>query len=395
MKFIHLADAHLDSPFRGLSFLPKGLFEEVKNAAGNSLARIVDLALSEKTDLVLIAGDTFDSSKPTPASQVFFAKQIKRLTDAEIQVAMVLGNHDYLQASDLLVAKSPFFHLLGPGEVEKLVLKTKTGFEYEVNGYSYQQNHVTDNVMAEMEPKTDRFAFGLLHANLETGQQGVYCPFTLADLQRLNYDYFALGHIHHRRVISQKPLAAYPGNIQGRQVNELGPKGCLIGAVDENTGAVSLRFEQTSDPVWLAKQVTLTQPVAADKLAGEISRQLDSQPGLVDLQIEGAQYLTASELENLQAPEFWQLLSGQAGQTIVAAHFASSEKLQLDPRNAAALAQAEATVLTPENLEKKARSLLKKAPWLAEYFADASFQEQVFALTKLKLQKQWGGRDEA
>ena len=393
MKFIHLADAHLDSPFRGLSFLPKGLFEEVKNAAANSLARIVDLALAEKVDLVLIAGDTFDSSKPTPASQVFFAKQLKCLTDAEIQVAMVLGNHDYLQASDLLVAKSPFFHLLGPGQVEQLVLQTKTGFEYEVNGYSYQQNHVTENVMAKMQPKTDRFAFGLLHANLETGQQGVYCPFTLADLQRLNYDYFALGHIHHRRVVSQKPLAAYPGNIQGRQVNELGPKGCLVGAVDEQTNKVSLCFEQTSNPVWLAKKVTLTAPVAADKLAGEIARQLGSEPGLVDLQVAGAQYLTDSELENLQTPEFWQLLSGR--QTIVDAHFSSSETLQLDPRNAEALAQAEETVLTAENLEKKARSLLKKAPWLAEELSDASFQAQVFALTKLKLQKQWGGRDEA
>lgn len=398
MKFIHFADAHLDSPFRGLSFLPQGLFKKIKNAANESLEKIVDLALTEQVDLVLIAGDTFDSPQPTPGSQVFFAEQIKRLTAAEIQVVMVLGNHDYLKAADLLVAKSPFFHLLGPGQVEQIVLQTKAGFAYEVNGYSYQQNHVPENIMAKMQPKGERFAFGLLHANLETGQQGVYCPFTQADLTHLNYDYFALGHIHHRRVISKKPLAAYPGNIQGRQVNELGAKGCLLGEVDEQTKEVSLQFKATSDPLWLQKEVTLTQPVLADRLQGELARQLADSAGhgLVDLQVKGAQYLSAAELENLQAPEFWQLLAGELpGQTIVDAHFSASEQLVLDKRNAQALTEAEKTVLTPAELAKNAQGLVKKAPWLNKILADQDFQEQVFAQAKLLLQKQWGGSDEA
>jgi exonuclease SbcD len=398
MKFIHFADAHLDSPFRGLSFLPQGLFNKIKNAANESLAKIVDLALKEDVDLVLIAGDTFDSPQPTPGSQVFFAKQVKRLTDAEIQVAMVLGNHDYLHAQDLLVAQSPFFHLLGPGQVEQILLQTKTGFEYEVNGYSYQQNHVTTNVMAKMQPKGARFAFGLLHANLETGQEGVYCPFTQNDLERLNYDYFALGHIHHRRIISEKPLAAYPGNIQGRQVNELGDKGCLLGSVDEQTGAVSLAFKATSDPVWLQKEVTLTQAVPADQLQKELASQLaDSNDNcLIDLKVNGAQNLTDAELENLQSPEFWQLLSGELpGQTIIDAHFYSNEQLVLDERNAQALAEAEKTVLTQDELTKNAKALVKKAPWLAEVLNQPDFQDQVFAQTKLLLQKQWGGSDEA
>lgn len=58
MKFIHFADAHLDSPFRGLSFLPSNSFNQIYPAANQSFERIVDLALKEKVDLVLIAGDT-------------------------------------------------------------------------------------------------------------------------------------------------------------------------------------------------------------------------------------------------------------------------------------------------------------------------------------------------
>ena len=64
MKFIHFADAHLDSPFRGLSFLPTDEYERVRASADESLTRIVDLAIAERVDLVLVAGDSFDSNKP-------------------------------------------------------------------------------------------------------------------------------------------------------------------------------------------------------------------------------------------------------------------------------------------------------------------------------------------
>ena len=97
MKFIHLADAHLDSPFHGLSFLPSKTFENIYQASDQSLKKIVDLAITEKVDLVLIAGDTFDSNHPSPHSQLFFAEQIKRLTEAKIQVVMIFGNHDHMR----------------------------------------------------------------------------------------------------------------------------------------------------------------------------------------------------------------------------------------------------------------------------------------------------------
>src|SRR5699024_1894146 len=147
MKFIHFADAHLDSPFRGLSFLPSKEFNQIYQAADQSLTRIVDLALAEKIDLVLIAGDTFDSAKPSPRSQLFFAQQIKRLTDAQIQVVMIFGNHDHMRREDLLVNQSPYFKLLGANEaVEKATFKTKDNFNYDVVGFSYLNNHITEDL---------------------------------------------------------------------------------------------------------------------------------------------------------------------------------------------------------------------------------------------------------
>jgi len=48
----------------------------------------------------------------------------------------------------------------------------------------------------------------------------------LADLEHTGLDYWALGHIHDRRVLRQAhPTVVYPGNLQARHPNEPGPKG--------------------------------------------------------------------------------------------------------------------------------------------------------------------------
>ena len=108
---MHLADAHLDSPFQGLSFLPSNEFNNIKQSTQKSFIKAIDTALDQKVDLVLIAGDTFDSVHPSPQSQLFFSREVKRLTDQEIQVVMILGNHDYLNPDEMILPQTPYFKL--------------------------------------------------------------------------------------------------------------------------------------------------------------------------------------------------------------------------------------------------------------------------------------------
>ena len=54
MKFMHLADAHLDSPFQGLSFLPSNEFNNIKQSTQKSFTKAIDTALDQKVDLVLM-----------------------------------------------------------------------------------------------------------------------------------------------------------------------------------------------------------------------------------------------------------------------------------------------------------------------------------------------------
>ena len=392
MKFIHFADAHLDSPFRGLSFLPSKEFNQIYQAADQSLTRIVDLALAEKVDLVLIAGDTFDSAKPSPRSQLFFAQQIKRLTDAQIQVVMIFGNHDHMRREDLLVNQSPYFKLLGANEaVEKATFKTKDNFNYDVVGFSYLNNHITEDKIPDFPGKEHNYTFGLMHAQEKEAdsRKNVYAPFTVSEVQALNYDYFALGHIHARRNLSEKPWIVYSGNIQGRHINEMGAKGCYLGVIDENTKKTSIEFKTTGPILWQGVQVELDTQISKADLQNEIIASLNNakQKTYFSLTTAGAQFMTDEEQELVQDTDFWQNISQNLpfDSQLVDVRLKISSNLELNENDQQAFEQAKAEIFENDEFDKIVSDWKKKDLIAAQLTEDPAFIKAVKQLTEVKL----------
>lgn len=392
MKFIHFADAHLDSPFRGLSFLPSKEFNQIYQAADQSLTRIVDLALAEKVDLVLIAGDTFDSAKPSPRSQLFFAQQIKRLTDAQIQVVMIFGNHDHMRREDLLVNQSPYFKLIGANEaVEKATFKTKDNFNYDVVGFSYLNNHITEDKIPDFPGKEHNYTFGLMHAQEKEAdsRKNVYAPFTVSEVQALNYDYFALGHIHARRNLSEKPWIVYSGNIQGRHINEMGAKGCYLGVIDENTKKTSIEFKTTGPILWQGVQVELDTQISKADLQNEIIASLNNakQKTYFSLTTAGAQFMTDEEQELVQDTDFWQNISQNLpfDSQLVDVRLKISSNLELNENDQQAFEQAKAEIFENDEFDKIVSDWKKRDPIAAQLTEDPAFIKAVKQLTEVKL----------
>ena len=78
----------------------------------------------------------------------------------------------------------------------------------------------------------------MLHCTVEgESKADRYAPCSLDDLKAGGLDAWALGHVHERRVLSETPFVAYPGNAQGLHVNEPGPRGCLLVTVAPRGGA--------------------------------------------------------------------------------------------------------------------------------------------------------------
>ena len=390
---MHLADAHLDSPFQGLSFLPSNEFKNIKQSTQKSFTKAIDTALDRNVDLVLIAGDTFDSAHPSPQSQLFFNREIQRLTDKKIQVVMILGNHDYLNPDEMLLPQTPYFKLLGSNEeVEEFESKTKEDFPYTVVGFSYQHNHIETDKISEFPKKGDNFTIGLMHAGTKTttNYQNVYAPFTTAEIKDLNYNYFALGHIHLRQTLSKDPLIVYSGNLQGRHINEQGSKGVYIGIVDETTKKVSLDFIETAPIIWQMVTLTLDQEISQNDLTRQIVEVLTKknvQKTLFGLTIEGAQYLSEKELELVKDSDYWLQLSNSLkfDSRLVKVYLTNNEKLQLRTADKEAFDQAESETFELDKIYALANDLSKKSDYVADILKKPEFIDEVKELAQVKL----------
>lgn len=405
MKFLHIADVHLDSPFLGLSFLPSELFCQIKNAIQLSFEKAVNFAIDNDVDLVLLAGDTFDSIHPTPQSKIFFANQIKRLVDRQIQVVMVLGNHDYSQIDDLLLNESPYFKIIGSNEqIEQVDFMTKSQYKYRVVGFSYQHNHITEDIIAKYPPKsTSIYTIGLAHAGMKQSSvdQNNYAPFTLNEVKDLNYDYFALGHIHLRQVLSQEPWIVYSGNLQGRHVNEKDAKGFYFGQVDEQSQNTQLQFIDVSPIVWQTVDLILDEPFkSTTKLCAKIQNLLadnNLRPTLFTVNIIGAELLSDAQLDMLNDKSMYEELSNnlQYHSLLVKVYYKHRDFIALNATDRALFAKAAEEILTANHTCEWASSLMKKSNIVTNNLQKEEYLSDIYELARVRLeQKLRGNNDE-
>jgi exonuclease SbcD len=136
-------------------------------------------------------------------------------------------------------------------------------------------------------PPAGVYSIALLHTNVDgTAGHDNYAPCTKEQLIRAGYKYWALGHIHSRRVLHQHPLQSYivyPGNIQGRSVKETGAKGCYLASVSA-AGDTKLSFHPTEVVRWeqrdLAIDLLQDEQDLKDKLDQFIAQLKDELQGL-------------------------------------------------------------------------------------------------------------------
>ncbi len=231
MKLVHAADLHLDSPLRGLCAYEGAPTEEVRTATRRALGSLVDLCVEEEAALLLIAGDLYDGDFRDFSTALFFTDQMARLKEAGTQVVWLRGNHD----AQNKITK----HLRAASHVTELSTTEPGSFISEelgvaVHGQGYRERETTRNLVLNYPaPLSGLLNIGLLHTALD-GRQGhaPYAPCTLSELIARGYDYWALGHVHEREVLSQEPWVVFPGNLQGRHIRERGPKGATLITVE-------------------------------------------------------------------------------------------------------------------------------------------------------------------
>ncbi len=253
MKFLHAADIHLDSPLLGLRARDDLPAEALRHATRRAFEAMVQLAIDEDVAFVIVAGDLYDGDWKDFSTGLFFAEQMKRLARP---CFLLRGNHD---AASVITRALPL-----PPNVREFSSRTCQSFELAehgvaLHGHSFPNRAVPEDLSAAYPAPREGFLnIGVLHSSAEDpGEHQVYAPCRIGSLVAKGYDYWALGHIHARQVLHERPWIVFPGNLQGRHARETGAKGCTLVTVEDRR-IVSVEHRPVDVLRWVALEVDAT-----------------------------------------------------------------------------------------------------------------------------------------
>ncbi len=302
VRFIHCSDLHLGTPFKGISELNPDLGDLLYKSTYQSFDNIITLAIKEKVDCVLVAGDVYDSEDKSLQAQLRFRNGLGQLSDAGIQTLIAYGNHDPLNGWSATL-KWPKGAFSFPGDkVESVPLQDNTETIAIVYGISFSKREIKENLSLRFHPNEKGVpGIGVMHANVgsNTGHEP-YASCSIDDLVKINMDYWALGHVHERVILKPaKPAIVYPGCSQSRSPREKGAKGCYLVTLELGSDPI-IEFVPTdvvryaSDTIDISACVSLDEVIAyVVKRCMEISDISDGRSLIIRLSLRGRSSLNS------------------------------------------------------------------------------------------------------
>ncbi|HEY4775233.1 MAG TPA: metallophosphoesterase [Xanthobacteraceae bacterium] len=200
---VHSSDLHIDHGY------PPGLGD-----ATAGLARVLKVAREAEADLVLLAGDTFESHRQ-PAHLIERAAEL--FAGADIPVVLLPGNHDPATADAAFrharLAALDHLHVLGVTHEEAVVFPT---LDLEVWGRAHL-DYVDMVPFERARTRTTRWQIAMGHGHYEPVADRSRRPrpswlIGEAEISATGADYVALGHWNRAAKVGNGLPAYYSGS---------------------------------------------------------------------------------------------------------------------------------------------------------------------------------------
>ena len=233
MRMIHCADLHLDSPMT--TYLDRNKANERKQELLNGFIKMVEFAAANRVEVILIAGDMFDTKNVDRTTKNTVIYQIEK--HPEIKFYYLKGNHDGDNFIDELIRVPDNLYLFDHQWKEY-----KEGENIRIYGIEQEENN--PYIYDELHLDKTKINIVMLHGqDTETGSKDPH-SINLRALENKGIDYLALGHIHSYREgdLDGRGKYVYPGCLCGRGFDECGPHGFVIINVDEVNHRVQSKF---------------------------------------------------------------------------------------------------------------------------------------------------------
>ncbi len=214
MKFAHLGDCHLGG----------WRFPELQELSMQSFEKAIDICIKEKVEMILIAGDLFDSAYPEIEILKKTFKEFKKINDSKIPCFIIPGSHDYSISGKtfLDVLENAGFCTIVQNHQEnqdKIILQPLTFGNYALYGYPGKKSgmEIQELKKIQIQDAPGFFKILMLHTAIKEAIGNL--PIESISINELpKVDYYALGHLH---INFTKNNLAYSGPTFPNNFDEL------------------------------------------------------------------------------------------------------------------------------------------------------------------------------
>ena len=314
VRVLHLADLHLGAAFP--SIRDRGP-ERTRDLLGAFL-RAIDFATRDPkpVDIVVIAGDLFDTHDPEEGLVYQVEAAIDRLAQAGIPVLLAPGTHDapsYRRCVYRRLRLPSSAHVfLGP-TLEAGPLITVGSETVQTYGIAYDAS-ACERPLADFRPTgLVDYHLAVVHGALQDNPawktRSNDLPVTRAEIAKSGLHYLALGHYHNYAEVRENgAVAVYPGTLEGKRFGENGPRYLVVATLSRD----GISLERTPWNVRTLHDAVIDLGLAELRAEDQLESRLLAFAGdreITRVRIEGpADFVFDSErVQKRLAPKFFHL----------------------------------------------------------------------------------------
>lgn len=267
MKFVHIADFHLDTPFRTLN--QKELGDERRLEQRKIIKQVIEYIKNNEISYLFICGDLYEQEYVKQSTIQYINELFKSIPNTKIFITP--GNHDpYIKNSYYMqYSWSKNVHIFS-SKVEKIEEENINIYGYGFDDFYMSQAEEIENIKIEEKNKINIL---LTHGSIDgNNQEKEYNPISKKQLKEPGFDYIALGHVHKPYYEEEKnPYIVYSGSLMSLGFDELGKHGMIVGEIEEGTKQVKIDFIPMDPKEFVEVEYDVTNIISEEELMEKIN----------------------------------------------------------------------------------------------------------------------------
>ncbi len=264
MKFIHIADLHLDTPFTALS-KQEELGDIRRLEQRKIFSKIIEHIKKEKIKYLFIAGDLYEEQYVRKSSIEYINNLFKTIPETKIFITP--GNHDP-------ILKNSYYANYEWSSNVYIFNQDITIYEFDdvdIYGYGFNDFYLKDSQIENIGIKDKNkinilITHGDLNASPITEMQ--YNPLNENKLKKIGFDYVALGHIH-KKMINENIV--YPGSCLALGFDEIGEHGMMEVELEKNK--LDIKFIKLDETEFVQKNIDISNIYTEEELIEKINNE--------------------------------------------------------------------------------------------------------------------------